>query len=107
MRNRTEELLDQGLNREADASGLIVCLGIERVAQEIVDQVVAEYLARDRFQRRRLAQQHRGYRNGYELERLRTAGEEILEQAPEVRDVPQTYRSRLMGFLRDNSDVLQ
>jgi hypothetical protein len=28
-------------------------------------------------------------------------------QAPQVRDEPETYRSRLMTFLRGNSDVLE
>lgn len=28
-------------------------------------------------------------------------------QAPQVRDGPATYRSKLMGFLRGNSDVLE
>jgi putative transposase len=107
IRNRIEELLDQGLDGEADVTSLIVRLGIERVAQEIVEQEVTDYLERDHYQRRRPDQEHRGYRNGYEPGRLRTAEGEILVQVPQVRDAPETYRSRLMTFLRGNSDVLQ
>jgi putative transposase len=107
IRNRMEELLDQGLDGEADVTSLIVRLGIERVAQEMVEQEVTDYLERDHYQRRRPDQQHRGYRNGYEPGRLRTAEGEILVQVPQVRDAAQTYRSRLMGFLRGNSDVLE
>ena len=66
IRNRIEELLDQGLDGEADVTSLIVRLGIERVAQEMVEQEVTDYLERDHYQRRRPDQQHRGYRNGYE-----------------------------------------
>jgi transposase-like protein len=88
-------------------TSLIVRLGIERVVQEMVEQEVTDYLERDHYQRRRPDQEHRGYRNGYEPGRLRTAEGEVLVQVPQVRDAPETYRSRLMTFLRRNSDVLQ
>jgi len=107
IRNRIEELLDQGLDGEADVTSLIVRLGIERVVQEMVEQEVTDYLERDHCQRRRPGQEHRGYRNGYEPGRLRMAEGEILVQVPQVRDAPETYRSRLMTFLRGNSDVLE
>jgi hypothetical protein len=51
----------------------------------------------------------KGYRNGYEPGRLRTAEGEIRVQLPQVREWAEQgpYRSRLMGFLRGNSDVLE
>jgi len=107
VRKRTEELLNQGLDGEADVTSLIVRLGIERVVQEMVEQEVTDALERDHYQRRRPEQEHRGYRNGYEPGRIRTAEGEIVVQVPQVRDAPQTYRSRLMIFLRGNSDVLE
>jgi len=73
----------------------------------MVEQEVADYLERDHYQRRRPEQEHRGYRNGYEPGRIRTAEGEIVVQVPQVRDAPETYRSRLMTFLRGNSDVLE
>jgi transposase-like protein len=88
-------------------TSLIVRLGIERVVQEMVEQEVTDTLERDHYQRRRPEQEHRGYRNGYEPGRIRTAEGEIVVQVPQVRDAPQTYRSRLMTFLRGNSDVLE
>jgi transposase-like protein len=99
--------LNQGLEGEADVTSLIVRLGIERVVQEMVEQEVTDTLERDHYQRRRPEQEHRGYRNGYEPGRIRTAEGEIVVQVPQVRDAPQTYRSRLMTFLRGNSDVLE
>jgi hypothetical protein len=99
--------LNQGLDGEADVTSLIVRLGIERVVQEMVEQEVTDALERDHYQRRRPEQEHRGYRNGYEPGRIRTAEGEIVVQVPQVRDAPQTYRSRLMIFLRGNSDVLE
>jgi len=68
---------------------------------------VTDYLEREHYQRRRPEQEHRGYRNGYEPGRMRTAEGEIVVQVPQVRDAPQTYRSELMTFLRGNSDVLE
>jgi transposase-like protein len=99
--------LKQGLDGEADVTSLVVRLGIERVVQEMVEQEVSDYLQRDHYERRRPEQEHRGYRNGYEPGRIRTAEGEIVVQVPQVRDAPETYRSQLMAFLRGNSDVLE
>ena len=107
IRKKTEELLNQGLNGEEDVTSLILRLGVERLAQELLEQEVTDYLEREHYQRRRPEQEHRGYRNGYEPGRLRTAEGEIVVQIPQVRESPETYRSRLMTFLRGNSDVLQ
>jgi putative transposase len=104
---KTEELLKQGLDGEAEVTSLVVRLGIERVVQEMVEQEVTDYLEREHYERRRPEQDHRGYRNGYEPGRIRTAEGEIVVQVPQVRDAPETYRSRLMTFLRGNSDVLE
>ena len=104
---KLEELLKQGLDGEADVTSLVVRLGIERVVQEMVEQEVTDYLERDHYQRRRPEQEHRGYRNGYEPGRIRTAEGEIVVQVPQVRDGPTTYHSRLMSFFRGNSDVLE
>jgi putative transposase len=104
---KTEELLKQGLDGEGDVTSLVIRLGIERVVQEMVEQEVTDYLEREHYQRRRPEQEHLGYRNGYVPGRIRTAEGEIVVQVPQVRDAPETYRSRLMTFLRGNSDVLE
>ena len=107
IRKKTEDLLDQGLDGDGDVTSLIVRLGIERVVQEMVEQEVTDYLERGYYERREPEQEHRGYRNGYEPGRMRTAEGEIVVQVPQVREAPQTYRSQLMIFLRGNSDVLE
>ena len=104
---KINELLNQGLNGEEDVKTLIMRLGAERLVQEMLEQEVTDYLEREHYQRRRPEQEHRGYRNGYEPGRIRTAEGEIVVQVPQVREAPETYRSRLMQFLRGNSDVLQ
>lgn len=107
IRKKTEELLKQGLDGEADVTSLVIRLGIKRVVQQMVQQEVTDYLERSHYQRRRPEQEHRGYRNGYEPGRIRSAEGEIVVQVPQVRDAPETYRSQLMTFLRGNSDVLE
>ena len=107
IHKKTEEIMNQGVDGEADVTSLIVRLGIERVVQEMVELEVADYLERDHYERRRPEQEHRGYRNGYELGRIRTAEGEIVAQLPQVRDAPATYHSQLMTFMRGNSDVLE
>jgi transposase-like protein len=104
---RIEDLLKHGLDGEGDVTTTIIRLGIERFVQELLEQEVTDYLEREHYQRRRPEQEHRGHRNGYERGRIRTAEGEIVVQVPQVRDAPETYRSRLMTFLRGHSDVLE
>jgi len=107
MRKKVEELLSQGLDGEGAITSALARLGMEWLVQELVEQEVTDYLGRGHYQRRQPEQEHRGYRNGYEPGRIRTAEGEIVVQVPQVRDAPETYRSRLMTFLRGNSDVLE
>ena len=104
---KVSELLKQGLDGEDDITTVILRLGVERLVQEMVEQEVTDYLEREHYQRRRPEQEHRGYRNGYEPGRIRTAEGEIVVQVPQIREAPETYRSGLMAFLRGNSDVLE
>ena len=104
---RINELLSLGMEGEEDVSTVIIRLGTERLVQELLEQEETDYLEREHYERRPPEQEHRGYRNGYERGRIRTAEGEIVVQVPQVRDAPQTYRSRLMTFLRGNSDVLE
>lgn len=104
---KLKELLNHGWKGEGDITTAIIHLGIERLVQELLEQEVTDYLEREHYQRRRPEQEHRGYRNGYEPGRIRTAEGEVVVQVPQVRDGPETYRSELMGFLRGHSEVLQ
>jgi transposase-like protein len=104
---KVEDLLKHGQDGEGDVTTTIIRLGIERFVQELLEQEVTDYLEREHYQRRRPEQEHRGHRNGYERGRIRTAEGEIVVQVPQVRAAPETYRSRLMTFLRGHSDVLE
>ena len=85
---KLDDLLSRGLDGEGDVTSNIVRLGIERLVQELVEQEVTDYLEREHYQRRRPEQEHRGYRNGYEPGRIRTADGEVIVQVPKVRGAP-------------------
>ena len=104
---KVNEPLKQGLDGEEDTTTVIIRLGVERLVQEMGGQEVTDYLEREHDQRLRPEQEHRGYRNGYEPGRVRTAEGEIAVQVPQVRDAPEIYRSGLMAFLWGNGDILE
>jgi len=104
---KIDELLRQGLDGEEDVTTTIIRLGVERLVQELLEQEATDYLERGHYQRRQPEQEYRGYRNGYEPRRMRTAEGEVTVQVPQVRDAPETYRSRLMTDLSGRSDVLE
>jgi len=104
---KVDELLRQGLDGEEDVTTAIIRLGVERLVQELLEQEATDYLERGHYQRRQPEQEYRGYRNGYEPRRMRTAEGEVTVQVPQVRDAPETYRSRLMADLSGRSDVLE
>jgi transposase-like protein len=80
---------------------------VERLVQELLEQEATDYLERGHYQRHQPEQEYRGYRNGYEPRRMRTAEGEVTVQVPQVREAPETYRSRLMADLSGRSDVLE
>lgn len=107
VRQRINDVLQQGLDTSEDLSQVVFRLGVERLVQEMLEQEVTDYLGREPYQRRKPEQEARGYRNGYEVGRMRTSEGEVSVQVPQVRAAPQTYRSRLMEALRGHSAVLE
>jgi len=103
VRQQLQGFLDDG-SREAPVSEFLR-LAVQQVVQAMLEQEVADYLGRERYERRDAGQQ--GYRNGYEPGRIRSAEGEVSVQVPQVRASEQPYRSTLMDFLRGNSDVLE
>jgi len=108
IRKEIDAILN-GNNRE-DEENLVsrmLFLGAQKLAQEALEQEVTDYLGREHYQRRQKDEEHLGYRNGYRQKGLDTAEGRIHLQVPQVRDSSEPYQSRLMGFLRGNSDVLE
>ena len=108
IRQQISELLEDGLEDEDNALGRLMQLSAQLVVQEALERETTERLGRGYYQRREADEPLKGYRNGYEPGRLRTAEGEIGIQVPQVRDWvgEGPYRSSLMAFLRGNTDVL-
>jgi transposase-like protein len=107
VREDINRLLKDGLSKEADVTSTLLRLGAQRLAQELLEEEVTDFLGRERYVRHRGDQPHRGYRNGYEPGRVRTAEGEIPLQLPQVRATPEPFQSTLLAFLRGHTDVLQ
>jgi len=108
IRKQLDDLLEKGLVGLENPIGALVQLGAQLVVQELLEQETTEQLGRGHYQHRKRGEPLRGHRNGYEPGRLRTAEGDIPVKVPQVRDWigEGPYRSRLMTFLRGNSDVL-
>lgn len=109
VRQRINAFLQGGVDGADgdEISTTVIRLGIERLIQEMLEEEVQDYLGRDRYERRSPEQEHRGYRNGYEAGRVRTSEGGVVVQVPQVREAPETYRSRFMARLRGHSEVLE
>jgi putative transposase len=104
-RQQLHAFLGEGLSSSAQPSSELLRLVAQVMVQEILEQEVTDFLGRDRYVRR--AEDERGYRNGYEPGRIRSAAGKIKVRVPQVRASERPYRSQLMEFLRGNSDVLE
>jgi putative transposase len=105
VRQQLRAFLQEGVQTSAQPSSELLRLAAQVVMQEILEQEVTDFLGRERYERR--ADDEHGYRNGYEPGHIRSAEGEIEVRVPQVRASEQPYRSRLMEFLRGNSDVLE
>jgi putative transposase len=100
-------LLNGAFEDQEDLASQLVRLGAQRLVQDALEQEVTDQLGREHYQRRQEGQAHRGWRNGYRPAALDTAEGRVQIQVPQVRESPEPYRSRLIEFVRGNSDVLQ
>jgi transposase-like protein len=106
IREEITQLLREGVPKDQDVVGTLLCLGAQRLAQELLEEEATDFLRRDCYVRHRGAEPHRGDRNGYEPGRVRTAEGAIPLQIPQVRQTPVPYQSQLLSFLRGHTDVL-
>ena len=88
-----------------DLLSSLVNLSTRKIIQEALEHEVSEYLGRGYYERNSYS--HRGYRNGYEKKKLKTA-EGLMEiESPQVRDCEGTYRSKLLSELNFISSELK
>ena len=97
--------LQGGIESSEQPVSELMKLGAQLIIQKALEEEVRGHLERDRYERRQEGQE--GLRNGYEAGRIRSAEGEIVLQVPQVRETDTPYRSKLMDFLRGNSDVLE
>ena len=90
---------------EADPAGKLVRLAARLVLQEALEQEQSDFIGRSRYERAETPRQ--GYRNGYEPAALQTAEGRLEVAVPQVRASEQPYRSRLLAFLGEHTEVLE
>lgn len=103
-RERLRALLDGAAERDVNVISELVQVISELVVQELLEAEQADFLGgRGHYQRRGGTQ--RGFRNGYEPRRVRTAEGPLTVQLPQGRGAGMPFHSTLMSFLEGNSDV--
>jgi transposase-like protein len=81
VRQQLCTFLREGLSNSAQPSSELSRWAAQGVVQEILEQEVTDFPGRERYER--LADDERGYRNGYELDHIRSAEGEIEVQVPQ------------------------
>ena len=99
-----QAFLGTGMYESEQPLSTFMKLAIQKVVQQAIEQEVTDFLGRERYERQA---EPSGYRNGYKPGRIRSAEGEIALEVPQVRGSEQAYQSRLLQFLRGNSDVLE
>jgi putative transposase len=107
IREQIEALLNGAFEDQDDLLSQLVRLGAQQLVQEALEQEATDYLGREHYEHLQEGQEHRGYRNGYRPAGLDTAEGRVKVQVPQLRESPEPYGSKLMEFLRGNSDVLE
>ena len=100
------KLLTGGLRTtDSDPLGDLMRLAARLVLQEALEAEQTDFLGRGRYQRGS-QEEKQGSRNGYEPGSLRTAEGRLEVSLPQVRGATQPFRSSLLRFLGEHTDVL-
>lgn len=98
------DFLQQGISSSDQPLSHFIRLAVQSMVQQAIEQEVTDVLGRDRYERQSASN---GHRNGYKPGRIRSAEGEIPLEIPQVRGMAAPYHSKLLDFLRGNSDVLE
>jgi hypothetical protein len=96
VREEIAELITAGIDRETNILSALAELGVRYVTQQALEQEQHDHLGRGHYERRGDGTP-RGYRNGYEAARLRTAEGEVTVRVPQVRDAGVSCRSSFLS----------
>lgn len=104
LEQQMHDFLQDGISSTEEPLSQFIRLAVQGMVQEALEQEVTDYLGRERYERQ---PEVKGYRNGYKPGRIRSAEGDIRFDVPQVRATSEAYRSKLLAFLRGNSDVLE
>jgi transposase-like protein len=105
IREEIDSFLKNGITGETSLASELIKLGAQLIAQESLEKEVTDYLGRGHYERG--DRESAGWRNGYEPARIKSAEGMVPLSVPQLRGTADPYRSRLLGFLRGNTDVLE
>lgn len=105
IRKRIDKLLAGG--SEGDLLGEVLQEGMRLIVQEALEAEVTEFLQRGHYERKEGEDVFRGYRNGYEPRRIKTAEGVLGVAVPQIRDTGERFESKLRAFLRGNTGCLE
>jgi transposase-like protein len=101
------ELLREGLaaeSNQAEVRGMFIRLGMQRMLQEMLEAEQRDFLGVERYERGAARQ---GQRNGYTPAHVETGEGRVELQAPQVRHSPQPFESKLLGFLKGRTEIVE
>ena len=81
----------------------MIRLGAQRLLQELLEAKQREFLGVGRHER---SGSRQGQRNGCESAHLGTAERRIQLEAPQVRETSQPFQSKLLGFLKGSTEIV-
>jgi transposase-like protein len=104
IRKGIEELLQGGTM--GDLLGRVLHEGMRLIVQEMYETEATDFLERGHYKRCGNGE-FRGYRNGYEPGKIKTAEGVLKVEVPQLRDTAEPFVSKLKGFLRGNTGCLE
>ncbi len=113
VREEIEQVLQGGVDAEGDLLSTLMRLGLRSLIQKALEEEQEDFLGgRGHYERRGRREEggkagEGAYRNGYQDATLKTAEGGVGVRLPQVREAPETYRSKLMEFLGSNSGALE
>ncbi len=98
-------LLQNGCEESEDLLSLLINKSVRKIIQEVLEQEIADYLGRDYFERK--SSSRKGYRNGYEFKKLKTAEGPLRIDVPQLRNTDSPYRSALLQQMSHRTPELE
>jgi putative transposase len=105
IRKEQEEILRKGIKGE-NLLSTFFRNGMRLMMQELLEEEATEFLQRGHYERRN-DNSRKGYRNGYETQKIKTGEGEIPIEIPQIRDREIPFSSKLKQFFRGNTDCLE